>query len=165
MDICAGQLLERVHQNSRWVRRITDAFARRDIGLHLAIFAEPYLSLTLDGKKTIESRFSRNRCAPFDAISDGDIILMKAVGGPICGLVAVKRTWFFDLAFQSLDCIRGQFGPGICAEDAFWESRRGATYATLIELREPLAIAPLRCIKRDRRGWVSLRRRQMMFQF
>ena len=165
MDVGAGELLERIPQGSPWVEHIVDAYSRREIGLHLAIFAEPFLSRTLCGEKTIESRFSRNRCAPFDAVGDGDIILLKAVGGPICGLAIVRQAWFFDLAFQTLDQIRETFGAGICAEQGFWDSRRDAAYATLIELAEPIEIAPLHCAKRDRRGWVALWNRQMVFEF
>ena len=34
--------------------------------LHLGIFTEPYLTYMLDGKKTIESRFSKNKIAPYN---------------------------------------------------------------------------------------------------
>ena len=165
MDVSAGQLLERIPQDSAWVEYIAAAFVQRDIGLHLAIFAEPFLSRAICGEKTIESRFSRNRCAPFDVVGNGDIILMKAVGGPICGLAIVKQAWFFDLAFRPLDQIRATFGARICAEGDFWDSRSDAAYATLIELTKPIEIAPLQCNKHDRRGWVSLRSRQMVLQF
>lgn len=165
MDVCAGQLLERIPSESPWIDYIAAAFARREIGLHVAIFAEPFLSRAICGEKTMESRFSRNRCAPFDAVGDGDIILMKAVGGPIRGLALARQVRFFDLAFQSLGHIRATYGAAICAEDAFWEARRGASYASLIELAEPIAIAPLAWGKRDRRGWVALRSRQGVFDF
>ena len=33
--------------------------------LHLGVFAEPWLSYMLDGRKTIESRFGKNRIAPY----------------------------------------------------------------------------------------------------
>jgi hypothetical protein len=135
------------------------------VGIHLAIFAEPFLSLILDGRKTVESRFSRNRCAPFGRVSDGDIILIKEVAGPICGLTLAKRTWFYDLTLEPLGRIRDRYGASICADEAFWNSRRNAAYATLIELAETAVIQPLACDKRDRRGWVSLRSRQLAFVF
>ena len=165
MDVGAGQLLERVPQDGPWVNYLTDALSQPGIGLHLAVFAEPYLSMALCGKKTIESRFSRNRCAPFDAVGNGDILLLKAVGGPICGLARVQRAWFYDLSLQPLAAIRDTFGAGIGAGEAFWASRRDAAFATLIELTDPVTIAPIACGKRDRRGWVSLRDRQIAFSF
>lgn len=135
------------------------------VGLHLAILAEPFLSFVLSGRKTIESRFTRTRCAPFDQIRSGDIILLKRVGGPVCGLVLAKQTWFFDLHFQPIDTIRERYGDPICADDAFWELKRGAAYATLIELAEPISIGAIPCNKKDRRGWVALTPPQMSLAF
>lgn len=53
----------------------------------------------------------------------------------------------------------------ICADDNFWASRADAFYATVIELDATTPIAAVRCDKRDRRGWVSLRSRQLTFDF
>ncbi|CCJ05606.1 Uncharacterized protein BN69_0155 [Methylocystis sp. SC2] len=121
--------------------------------------------MVLSGEKTIESRFSRNRCAPYGEIDDGDIILLKEVAGPICGLALARRIWCYDLSTEPIDRIRHRFGAAIRADDEFWSSRADALYATLIELDAPASIAPVGCDKRDRRGWVSLRSRQMAFDF
>jgi hypothetical protein len=135
------------------------------IEVHIAIFSEPFLSLVLTGEKTIESRFSRNRCAPYGEISSGDIILIKGVAGPICGVSLARRTWCYDLVSEPIQRIRDRFGSQIRAGDDFWTSRASAHYATLIDLDETAPIAPVQCDKRDRRGWVSLRSRQMTFDF
>lgn len=159
-------LLRQVHGHHFWLTYLSDAKRPNSrIGIHLAIFAEPFLSMVLSGKKTIESRFSRNRCAPYGEISEGDIILLKEVAGPICGVAMARRTWCFDLVTEPIDRIRARFGAGICADDAFWTARADALYATLIELDAAASIAPVNCDKRDRRGWVSLRSRQMTFDF
>jgi hypothetical protein len=70
------------------------------IGLHIAVFREPFLSLALNGPKIVESRFSRNRCAPFGEIGDGDIILLKEISGPIRGIALAKSVWFYDLTIE-----------------------------------------------------------------
>jgi ASC-1-like (ASCH) protein len=145
---------------------VTFASSRAEpVGLHLAILAKPFLSLVLNGRKTIESRFTRTRCAPFDQIRRGDIILLKQVGGPVCGLVLAKQTWFFDLYHQPIETIREMYAAPICADDAFWERKRDAAYATLIELAEPVSIDAMPCNKRDRRGWVVLTPSQMSLAF
>ena len=64
--------------------------------IHLAILIEPYLSFILNGKKTIESRFSINRIAPFDKIQTGDIVLLKRAGGPLVGISQVINAWFYQ---------------------------------------------------------------------
>jgi hypothetical protein len=131
----------------------------------VAVFSEPFLSLVLAGQKTIESRFSRNRCAPYGEVYEGDIILMKEVAGPIRGIALARRSWCYDLVTEPLERIKNRFGAGICADDAFWAARVGSLYATLIELDSAAPLAAVRCAKRDRRGWVSLRSRQLAFDF
>jgi hypothetical protein len=116
--------------------------------------------LVLSGQKTVESRLSRCRIAPFDAISPGDVILIKAAGGPIRGVALAQRIWFFDLSSAPIRTLRERFGPGICADEEFWDSKNDAAFATIIEIAEPVSIQPLDCDKRDRRGWVTLRSRQ-----
>lgn len=166
MEVEFDELLEQVGGHHFWLTYLSDATQPMSrIGIHLAIFAQPFLSMVLSGEKTIESRFSRNRCAPYGEIDDGDIILLKEVSGPICGLVLARRTWCYDLGTEQIGSIRHRFGAGICADDEFWSSRADALYATLIELEAPASIAPVSCDKRDRRGWVSLRSRQMTFNF
>jgi len=130
-------------------------------GVHLAVLSQPYLDLVLTGDKKIESRFSRNRCVPFDEIRKGDIILLKEVSGPVCGIALASRIWFFDLENEPIEAIRQQYGGAILAEDEFWLQKEGSSFATLIELKNPTSIEPLAFDKRDRRGWVSLRPRQM----
>lgn len=166
MRIKFEELLEQVYGHPFWLTYFSDATRPTSrIGIHLAILAEPFLSMVLSGEKSIESRFSRNRCAPYGEIGDGDIILLKEVSGPICGLALARRISCYDLRTEPIDRIRHRFGAGIGADDAFWASRADALYATLIELDAPASIAPVGCDKRDRRGWVSLRSRQMEFNF
>ena len=45
--------------------------------LHLGIFTEPYLTYMLNGEKTIESRFSKNKIAPYNKIDKSDIVIVK----------------------------------------------------------------------------------------
>lgn len=164
MDVEFDALLERVGAHLFWLSYLSDATRSTSrIGIHLAIFSEPFLSMVLTGEKTIESRFSRNRCAPYGEVGNGDIILLKEVAGPISGLVLARSTWCYDLTCEPIDRIRKRFGARIGGDDAFWSSRSDALYATLVELDTPTSISPVGCDKRDRRGWVCLRPRQMTF--
>lgn len=163
MDIAIDDILDRVAGHAFWLDYLEGARPPSGrVGVHLAIFAEPFLTLVLTGVKTTESRFSRNRCAPFGEVFDGDIILLKEVSGPICGLALAMRTEYYDLGAEPLDRIRDRYGAVICADEAFWEERRDAAYATVIELGKPTSIGALFCDKRDRRGWVALRSRQFV---
>ncbi|HJU19290.1 MAG TPA: hypothetical protein VJ770_22785 [Stellaceae bacterium] len=132
-------------------------------GLHVAVLVEPYLSWVLDGTKTVESRFGVHRSPPFGAVFAGDVILLKRAAGPIVGIACATRTWCLPVNAATLSEIRRSFGERIGApDDAFWEARRGTNFATLIELAEVTRVAtPISCDKRDRRGWVTLRPRQL----
>ena len=157
-----GAALEgRVRGDSFWGGYLPRVLAPEcDRGLHLGVFGKPYLSAVLGGRKTLESRFSKRRIAPFGVVSPGDVILVKEVAGPIRGLVLAQYVWFFYLGLSPIRTIRERFEAGICADASFWERNREARFATVIQLAEPFAIRPLDCGKRDRRGWVALRPRE-----
>ena len=160
------ELLQRVAGNEFWLEYLTRALEPMSrVNIHLAVVSEPFLTFILDGRKTIESRFSQKRCAPFGMIAEGDIILFKEVAGPICGLSIAKQAWYFYLAYESLEAIRLRYEDRICADERFWGERRNSSYASLVSLGQTIAINPVRCEKRDRRGWVLIRSHQLELPF
>lgn len=123
--------------------------------VHLAIFVEPYLRLILEGVKTLESRFSKNRCPPYGRVHTGDYLLLKRSGGPVLGLCRVACVWSYQLDPERCREIRATFAEGLCArEESFWAAREGAAFATIMELTDVRPLDPFTCEKRDRRGWV-----------
>ena len=127
-------------------------------GIHLAIFVEPYLTYVLDGKKTVESRFSIKRSPPYKKVKSGDIVLLKLSGGPIVGICQVTNVWSYELDPKSLKGIKKEFTDLLCAHDPdFWNDRESACYATLLKIKNPVTFEPFEVEKRDRRGWVVLR--------
>lgn len=95
-------------------------------GIHLAVFVEPFLGYVLDGSKTVESRFSVNRCAPFGKVSKGDVILLKKAGGPVVGIARVQTVWSYQLDDSSWGLIREQFAKMLRVQyPEFWERKRG----------------------------------------
>jgi len=127
------------------------------VGVHLAILVEPYLRFVLDRTKTIESRFSRNGCPPFERVTAGDILLLKRSSGPIVGLCTVTDVWDYRLTPSTMSEIQNRFGRAICPQDGFWEDRRDAAFATLMRVDDARPLPDLVIPKRDRRGWVVLR--------
>lgn len=150
----AGQLGD----NAFWSRYLR---AHTDVGMHLAVFTRPLLELVLEGRKTVESRFSRVRCAPWGEVQDGDCILLKQAGGPVCGMALVDKVRFFDLTYEPIERIKEAFGDRICAGEDFWGLKQSAQYATILQITQAIAVDPFGCEKRDRRGWVALRSRQL----
>lgn len=128
---------------------------------HLAIFTGPFLDLVLEGKKTIESRFSKVRCAPYGVVKEGDIVLMKKAGGLVIGEFTVLRVETFNnLNETSLREMAEKYGKDLCADadKDFWERRRESRYATFLYVSKPIRYdKPFPYPKRDKRGWVVIK--------
>lgn len=140
--------------DSHWYRKLRDDESAPSV--HLAVMAEPFLTYLLGGAKTVESRFSVNRCAPFGRATAGDIVLLKAVSAPVVGVCEISRAWYFDLSATPISGIKERFGRELCADNEFWTTRRHAGYASLFEVKAVRSLSPFPCPKRDRRGWVVL---------
>jgi hypothetical protein len=151
------RLLEALRGHPFWDRYLSDRIAAewRGSRLHVAVFVEPFLTYVLEGRKTIESRFSARRVAPFDKVATGDVIALKDSGGPLVGICRVDACWFYRMSAKSWAEVEKRFSRAMCAEDPmFWDDRRGKTFATLIRVSEPTSIRPVTFTKHDRRGWV-----------
>ena len=115
--------------------RDRDLQERSDWALHVAVFQEPFLTYVFEGRKRVESRFSRNQVAPFGEVHTGDVIALKRVGGPIVGICLASTTWSYRLDPRTWSQIRERFAPLLCAEnEEFWSSRKDARFATLISI-------------------------------
>ncbi|MEA2240150.1 MAG: hypothetical protein QOC81_4874 [Thermoanaerobaculia bacterium] len=126
---------------------------------HLVVLVEPYLESILQGRKTIESRFSKRRIAPYGVVQSGDLLALKRSSGPVVGYCSVAHVEFFELNASVIEQIRVRYAQRLCAESSvFWDARAQMRYATLIHLTEVRRIPPWQCPKRDRRSWVVLRR-------
>jgi ASC-1-like (ASCH) protein len=134
-----------------------EKFSSNSHQLHLGIFIEPYLTFILEGRKTIESRFSINRCAPYKKVKNGDILLVKASGGNVVAIAEIQRNWSYILDEQSWEEIH-EFKDALCIIDPkFWEQKKKASYATLMQLINVESLQkPFKFHKRDRRGWIVL---------
>jgi len=125
--------------------------------IHLAVFVEPYLTFVLNGKKTVESRFSVNRHAPYEQVRPGDLLLLKKSSGPICGLCRVSHVWYYRLDPSSWVEIEHQAAALCMDESPFWKKKRAASFATLMRLEDVMVIPDTSIDKLDPRGWVVLR--------
>jgi hypothetical protein len=131
-----------------------------EVGVHVAVFIEPYLSAVLDGRKTMESRFGLTRQPPYDCVDDGDIILLKRSGGPVVGIAEAGTVSSYTLSPKVVRNLRDQFAESLFAcDDAFWAARVEKNYATLIEIKETVEVKDVTISKRDRRGWVTYARK------
>lgn len=124
---------------------------------HLAIMKKGYIEKILSGEKKIESRFSKNKIAPYHNIFPGDTVYMQEVGKDVTAAFEVKDVLFFELrSEEDVDRVRAQYGEDICADDEFWEMKKSARYATLIFIKAPKAIVPFKVHKNDRSAFKTV---------
>ena len=163
------ELKRSTYKHSFWRSYLDSLSSSRSnaFSVHLAILVEPYLEYIFDGRKTVESRFSLNRVAPFGVVESGDVVLLKrSAVRSVSGICLVRKVWFYRLNSQRLDLIKGDFSSALGVEDSsFWEKRKASRFATLMRIAEVQRLPPIEVPKRDRRSWVVLCNRQQKFHF
>jgi len=124
--------------------------------VHLAVVNEPYLSYIENREKTIESRFTKNKIAPYKIIKTGDVVFMKKAGGPVQSFFIVKDAIFFENNPEILQNIKQDFTDQICASDeSFWDARINKKYISLIGVDSVVKIDELKIDKKDKRAWLT----------
>ena len=82
--------------------------------IHLGIFNNLYLPYILNGKKTIESRFSKNKILPYNNITEDDIVFIKESGKSIIGYFTIKKVLFYNLNHTKISDIKKEYNKYLC---------------------------------------------------
>ena len=125
--------------------------------MHLGIFAEPYLTYMLEGKKTIESRFSKNKVIPYHQISKDDIVIVKKSSGNVVAYFTIKEVLFFDLSVTSINDIKSKYQKQLCVDEEFWAHKKDSHYATLIVINALIPLKPFPIDKKGMQTWIKLK--------
>ena len=136
---------------------------------HLAILTQPWLDLILDGHKTIETRISKVKLPPYEAVAVGDHVLMKESGGPIKGAFEIEQVetyhaesnldkLVFDAVFrENARKIYGFQEVMYAHRDAFQKKWCESKYATFMHVENVQRYDPAIPIeKTNRSAWVVL---------
>ena len=124
---------------------------------HLVILKKPYLEAILDGRKTVESRFTKTRREPFGRIQPGDRLFLKVSSGPVCAIATVAAVKKFEnLTPEHISEIKQQFNHYIIGSDEYWQSKADCRFGLLVRLKDVEPIEPVRIHKKDWRAWVVL---------
>lgn len=102
------------------------------------------------GQKTIESRWYKNRIAPWNQIVVGETVYFKDSGGPVCLRAAVSEVLQFpdlapDRVWQLLELYGLSLGISRVDRDLYYERFKDKRYCVLMRLQgaemiEPFAI-------------------------
>jgi ASC-1-like (ASCH) protein len=124
---------------------------------HLVIVKKEYVEAILDGRKTIESRFTMNRRAYWKKILYGDRLFIKQSSGPVYAVAEVTKVRYYEgLTAKRVEQIKKKYNHLISGEDEYWRSKRNCRYSVLVWLGKVEPIEPVWIDKRDWRAWVVL---------
>jgi hypothetical protein len=116
----------------------------------------PFLNLIVAGRKTVESRFHRQRRTPLFSAKPGDVVIFRQSGRPASVAAVLGDTYYLEIAEFGIDQIRATWAPRIgCDDDDFWAARSDARWVSLLLLDSVFSIPPQPLYKRDRQAWVS----------
>lgn len=132
--------------------------ARAVAWVHVAIVERGAARALLRGAKRIETRFYRQRRAPWGRIAAGDTVHFKLSGGRVIGstpVAAVRQ--FADLTPATIARLRRRYGPHVNAPLRYWAARRDCRYGVLIWLGSLTAPAREMAVPRQYGGgWLVL---------
>lgn len=128
---------------------------------HLAIMKKSLklTSLILDGKKTIESRWYKQKRSPWNKIKKNEIIYFKDSGEPVKFKAEVKDIIQFENPNHKQ--ILEQYGKeiGITNIDPFLQTIRNKKYCILIFLKNPTSVKPFEINKKGfglMSAWITI---------
>jgi len=124
---------------------------------HLAVMRQPFLDCVVDGRKTIESRLTRNRVAPFGLVAPGDAIVFKLAGGPLRGAAVVDAVRSIGpVQWPVLAAAVREMYSELMMTDDWLELKQGSHYGSFLRLATPIKLPSVTIAKTDRRPWVTL---------
>ncbi len=138
-----------------WLKRLEE----RNMGrLHVAVMTEPYFSLVLAGKKTMESRFSQRKIAPWGKVAAGDTVILKKSGGGYAGIFEAGSVQFLQPKNRTdVLAIRAAWNDRLCIEDGFWQAKADSRYVTLIGIINLCSFEKFFLPCSNRQAWISYR--------
>lgn len=124
---------------------------------HIAILRQPFFNMVLNGEKTIESRWSTHKVAPYGKVNVGDEILLKETGKDVTATAKVKDVKYYELTPKVVEEIRIIYGKQI-GTDKFedWKDILQKKYCTLIWLEDVKQISPIKVQRSNGAGWIVI---------
>lgn len=116
---------------------------------HIAIMKKSWglIPKILTGQKTIESRWYKNKYAPWDKIKKGETVYFKDSGSPVTVKAEVAKVIQFadltpDKVQEILNLYAQSDGLGIDDIPKYFEMFKDKRYCLLIFLKNPVKVKP-----------------------
>lgn len=153
-DKLVNDIRQSIKHSTKNAFQIDELFLSDAINIHLAVFTEPFLSLILSGKKTMESRFSINNVVPYRRVLPNDIVLIKKSGSAVVGFFIVKDVMYFsNLNKMKIDFVQNKYGSQLAWDIEFLSNKSYSKYLSLISFELVVKINPIETNKSDKTGW------------
>lgn len=113
--------------------------------VHVAIVQRRIARELLSGRKSVESRLSSRRVAPFGLVSAGDRIYFKVSGGPFFATAAVDHVEdYTSLTPAKVRLLARLYHTAVRAAPDYWRSKRDARFGTfmLLSMISPVTEGP-----------------------
>lgn len=124
---------------------------------HIVILKKKYFDMILSGKKTIESRFSLNKSAPYGKVNVGDELLLKVTGGDVTAVAKVKAVEYYELYPELVNKIRVRYGKEIGSTKlSEWMDTMTKNYCTLVWFEDVKQIDPISVKRSCGSGWIII---------
>lgn len=125
---------------------------------HIAIFRQPFFDMVLSGEKTIESRWSMKKVAPFNKVQIGDELLLKQTSHDVIATAKVKDVKYFELTQDIAEEIKSKWNKeiGIYKFDN-WDNYKNKKYCTLIWLDNVKQTQPIKVKRSNGSGWIVVK--------
>lgn len=148
------EILNEIFRNLE-LQQLPNLKSLRKKKIHLAVFTEPYLTFLLDGKKTIESRFSKKKVTPYENIEKDDIVFVKKSGGNVVAYFTIQDVFFFDLQKTSISFLKKKYQNELCVTNQFWHEKEKSNYATFLFVDKLFLFTPFSISKKGMQSWIT----------
>lgn len=124
---------------------------------HLAIMDKNTIEKILNGTKTIETRFSKNRITPYNKVKKDELVYLKESGGDILAVFKIGKVLFFkDLTGDKILEIKNKYNKFINAPDSYFDYKKDCKYGTLIFITNSKPITPITIFKKNRLAFLTV---------
>lgn len=122
---------------------------------HIVILKKKYYDKILSGEKTIESRWSYNKCLPYLKVNVGDELLIKECGKDVEVIATVCKVEFYELNPQLVDTLRIKYGKEIGSDKIEdWLGTMNKKYCSLVWFNDVKKVSPFKVKKSNGAGWM-----------
>ena len=121
---------------------------------HLVILKQPYFNMILNKEKTIESRWSVHKIAPYNKVNIGDTLYLKETGKNVYYKAKCSDVKFFELNKETVDMIKEKYNEYIKIKD--FSECYNKNYCTLVWINDIEKISEMKVKRSNGAGWIIM---------